>query len=368
MDFKQLLASMVKQRATDLFITSRLPPSMKIGGVISPVGSTPLSAEQARNLVLAVMNARQRSVFEETHECQFALAVEEIGRFRISAFVQRDHPGMVLRRIESRIPTVEELNLPQVIVDLGMARRGLLLFVGGNGAGKSTTLAALIGHRNRHGNGHILTIEDPIEFLHEHQGCVITQRDVGVDTDSIEGALHLASRQSPDVVMVGQIRNRQVLEEALGLVEAGHLVLSSLHVENADQALERLVNLFPDESRRLVLTKLAFNLSGVVGQRLVPVEDQSGMIPAFEVLINTPLIADIIRRDDLASLRGSMANNAEQGMCTFDQSLFALFRNGKISFHQALDHADSRNAVRLMIKTSEERIGATESRPAPARG
>jgi twitching motility protein PilU len=363
MDFKQLLATMVEQRASDLFITADLPPSFKIDGIIKPTDyRVPLSAADAHGLVLGVMNTKQRAEFEETRECQFALVVEGIGRFRVSAFVQRDRPGMVLRRIESRVPRVEALNLPPVVIDMAMAKRGLLLIVGGNGSGKSSSLAALIGHRNRHGNGHIITIEDPIEFLHEHDGCIITQREVGVDTESVAVALHFSLRQAPDVVMIGEIRARRELEEVISFVEAGHLVLSSMHAQSYRQALDRMVNLFPEESRRQILTDLGLNLIGIVGQRLVTCKD-TGVVPAFEILINTSMIGETIRRGDFDGLREMMLRNFDQGMTTFDNSLFSLYRDGRISLDETLKHAESRNDVRLMIKMHERDI-ATRDRQA----
>ncbi|WP_143741765.1 PilT/PilU family type 4a pilus ATPase [Thiorhodovibrio frisius] len=361
MDFKQLLATMVAQQASDLFITAHLPPSLKIEGVIKPVeNAAPLAGADVRTLVFGVMSDKQRAEFEESHECQFALVVEGVGRFRVSAFMERDRPGMVLRRIESRVPTVEELNLPPMLVELSNASRGLLLLVGGNSSGKSTSLAALIGHRNRHTNGHIITIEDPIEFLHEHDGCIVTQREVGVDTDAVEVALHHSLRQAPDVVMIGEIRSRRALEEVISFVEAGHLVLSSIHAQNYRQALDRMVNLFPEDSRRQILSELGLNLVGIVGQMLVPCKDDGGVLPAFEILVNTPLVAETIRRDDFDSLKEIMLRNFDQGMSTFDNSLFQLYRDGRVSMDEALNHAESRNDVRLMMKMHDREVGVRE--------
>lgn len=361
MDFKQLLSKMVARRASDLFITANLPPSLKLNGVIQPVeNAAPLSGADTQILVHGVMNQKQRAEFEQSRECQFALVVDGVGRFRVSAFVQRNHPGMVLRRIESRVPTVEELHLPPVAVEMSMSKSGLLLFVGANGSGKSTSLASLIGHRNRHGNGHIITIEDPIEFLHEHHGCILTQREVGVDTESVEVALRHSLRQAPNVVMIGEIRTRRVLEEVIGFVEAGHFVLSSVNAQNFHQALDRLVNLYADDARGQILMELGINLVGIVGQMLVPRKDGDGVAPAFEILINTDLVGETIRRDDLDSLKDIMLRSVDQGMSTFDNSLFQLFRAGQVSMEEALKHAESRNDVRIMIKMHERELGVQE--------
>lgn len=362
MDIKELLAQMAARRASDLFITADWPPSLKLDGKIHCLGKTPVSAAQARELVVGVMNEKQRAEFEATNECQFAFNVVGIGRFRASAFVQRDMAGMVLRRIESRIPTLEELNLPPSIRELGMSRCGLVLFVGANGAGKSTSLAALVGYRNANSSGHIITIEDPIEFIHQHGGCIVTQREVGMDTESLETALHHSVRQAPDVIMIGEIRSGAALEETIAFAESGHLVMSTLHAPNASQAIDRMLNLYPDAIRSQVLADLALNLRGIVSQQLIPTADGRGRVPAFEILINTPLVADIIRRGELDRLKELMGRSVEQGMSTFDHSVFELYRAGRISLESALHHADSANEVRLMIKLSGT---ANRSPPAP---
>jgi twitching motility protein PilU len=350
MDFKQLLALMAEKKASDLFVTANWPPSLKIDGVIRPVGNNPLSAGEARTLVLGVMNDRQRAELEASKECQFAIDLKGIGRFRVSAFVQRDNPGMVLRRIETRIPTLEELRLPSALRDLGMIKRGLVLFVGGTGTGKSTSLAALIGYRNRHSSGHIITIEDPIEFLHEHDGCIVTQREVGVDTQSFEVALRNALRQAPDVILIGEIRTREAMEHAINFSETGHLVLATLHANNANQALDRMINFFPEDARHQLLLDISLNLKGIVAQQLIPRKGGKGRQVAIEVLMNTPLVADHIRRGEIPKIKELMKRGGEQGMTTFDQSLYRLYQAGEIAFEDALRFADSANEVRLMIK------------------
>lgn len=350
MDFKQLLRLMVEKKASDLFVTADWPPSIKVDGIIRPVGTTPLTPEAARDLVLGVMNAKQRAEFEDTKECQFAIDPKGVGRFRVSAFVQRDHPGMVLRRIESRIPTMEELRLPPVLRDLCMAKRGMVIFVGGTGTGKSTSLAALVGYRNRHSTGHIITIEDPIEYVHEHDGCIITQREVGVDTESFEVALRNTLRQAPDVILIGEIRTRETMGYAIAFAETGHLVLATLHANNANQALDRIINFYPEESRNQLLLDLSLNLRGLVAQQLIPRKGGKGRLAAVEVMLNTPLVSENIRRCDIHNIKELMKRGGEQGMTTFDQALFQLYQQGEIGFDDALKYADSANEVRLMIK------------------
>ncbi len=350
MEFKQLLSLMVEKRASDMFITAGWPPSIKVDGVIHPVGSRPLTPTQTNELVTGVMNDKQRLEFDKTHECQFAISARDVGRFRVSAFIQRDSAGMVLRRIETRIPTIEELRLPAVLRDLAMTKRGLVIFVGGTGTGKSTSLAALVGYRNRHSTGHIITIEDPIEFMHEHDGCIITQREVGVDTDSFEVALKNTLRQAPDVILIGEIRTRQTMEYAIAFSETGHLVLATMHANNANQALDRIINFFPEDARRQLFMDLSLNLKSVVAQQLIPRKNGNGRCAVIEVMINTPLAADMIRKGEVHKLKELMKRSREQGMMTFDQALFELHQQGEISYEDALKHADSANEVRLMIK------------------
>ncbi|QGU33858.1 PilT/PilU family type 4a pilus ATPase [Thermochromatium tepidum] len=347
---EQLLQAMVEKKGSDLFITAGWPPSIKIDGTLYPATKQPLTAEQSRAMVYELMNERQRAEFEDTKECQFAISRPSLGRFRVSAFVQRDSPGMVLRRIETRIPTLEELKLPSILRDLAMIKRGLVIFVGATGTGKSTSLAALISYRNHHSSGHIITVEDPIEYLHEHDGCIITQREVGVDTESFEVALRNTLRQAPDVILIGEIRTRQTMEYAITFAETGHLVLATLHANNANQAMDRIINFFPEESRAQMLLDLSLNLKGIIAQQLVPRKNGQGRRAVVEILLNTPLAADLIRAGEVHKLKDLMKRSGEQGMITFDQALFNLYQEGEISYEDALKYADSANEVRLMIK------------------
>jgi twitching motility protein PilU len=350
MDFNSLLQLMVHKAASDLFITAGMSPCIKVHGKISPVTKQPLTAAQSRDLVQGIMNAKQRAEYEQTNECNFAISAAKIGRFRVSAFIQRDCAGMVLRRIESRIPQMEELHLPNVIRDLAMSKRGLVIFVGGTGTGKSTSLAAMIGYRNRNSNGHIISIEDPIEFIHEHEGCIITQREVGLDTESYEVALKNTLRQAPDVILIGEIRSRETMDYAIAFAETGHLVLSTLHANNSNQAMDRIINFFPEERRHQLLMDLSLNLRGVVAQQLLRTVDGKGRRAVVEVLIGTPLVADIIRKGEIHKLKDLMKRSNELGMKTFDQALYQLYSEGAIDAEEALKHADSANEVRLMIK------------------
>jgi twitching motility protein PilU len=304
------------------------------------------------------MNEKQQKEFEETKECQFAIDAKSIGRFRASALVQRDATAMVLRRIESKIPTMEDLRLPPVIRDLAMTKRGMVILVGATGTGKSTTLAAMVGYRNRHSTGHIVTIEDPIEFVHEHDGCIITQREVGVDTESFGVALKNTLRQAPDVILIGEIRTRATMEYAIVFAETGHLVLATLHANNANQALDRIINFFPEDARNQLFMDLSLNLKGIVAQQLAPRKGGKGRRAVIEVLVNTPLASDMIRKGEVHKLKELMKRSREQGMITFDQALYDLYQEGEISYEDALKYADSANEVRLMIKlhgTAEDR-------------
>jgi twitching motility protein PilU len=350
MDFNQLLIMMAQKRGSDMFITAGRPPSIKIDGVIRPVGNEPLTPRQAREIIYGVMNERQQQEFEETKECQFAIDAKGIGRFRVSALVQRDAAAMVLRRIESRIPTIEELRLPPVVRDLAMTKRGIMIFVGGTGTGKSTSLAAIIGYRNRHSTGHIITVEDPIEFVHEHDGCIVTQREVGVDTYSFRAALKNSLRQAPDVILIGEIRTRETMEYAIAFSETGHLVLATLHANNANQAIDRVINFFPEDARQQLFMDLSLNLKAVVAQQLCPRKAGRGRRAVAEVLINTPLASDLIRKGEVHNLKELMKKSREQGMITFDQALYDLYEEGEIAYEDALRYADSANEVRLMIK------------------
>ncbi|MCW4453520.1 PilT/PilU family type 4a pilus ATPase [Flavobacterium sp. MXW15] len=353
MDFTSFLKLMAHQKASDLFITSGMPPSMKVHGKITPITQTPLTPQQSRDMVLNVMTPAQREEFEKTHECNFAIGVAGVGRFRVSCFYQRNQVGMVLRRIETRIPTVEELNLPPVIKTLAMTKRGIIIFVGATGTGKSTSLAAMIGYRNQNSTGHIITIEDPIEFVHKHEGCIITQREVGIDTDSWENALKNTLRQAPDVIMIGEVRTREGMDHAIAFAETGHLVLCTLHANNANQAMDRIINFFPEDRRNQLLMDLSLNLKGVVAQQLIPTPDGKGRRVAMEIMLGTPLVQDYIRDGEIHKLKEVMKESVQLGMKTFDQSLFELYQAGEISYEDALRYADSQNEVRLRIKLSQ---------------
>ena len=354
MDFDKLLALMVEKGASDLFITAGIPPSIKLHGKIVPVTTTPMSPEKSRETVLGVMNEKQRKEFMETKELNFAISARGIGRFRASAFYQRNLAGMVLRRIETQIPKIDDLGLPEVIKELAMTKRGLVMFVGATGTGKSTSLAAMIGHRNRNSKGHIISIEDPIEFIHQHQGCVVTQREVGIDTDSFEIALKNTLRQAPDVILIGEVRSRETMDHAIAFAETGHLCLCTLHANNANQALDRVIHFFPADRHTQLWMDLSLNLKGIVAQQLIPTPDGMGRRACLEVLLNTPLAADIIRKGQVQDLKELMKNSTEVGMQTFDQALYDLYDSGEITYEDALAHADSANDLRLMIKLGSE--------------
>ena len=352
-DFTSFLKLMVHKKASDLFITTGVPPSLKVQGRIVPVTQSPLSVQQSRDMVLNVMTPGQREEFEKTHECQFAISAQGVGRFRVSCFYQRNCVGMVLRRIESKIPTVEELHLPPVVQQLAMTKRGIIIFVGGTGTGKSTSLAAMIGYRNQNSSGHIITIEDPIEYVHKHEGCIITQREIGIDTDNWENALKNSLRQAPDVIMIGEVRTRETMEHAINFSETGHLCLCTLHANNANQAMDRILHFFPEDHRSQLLMDLSLNLKGVVAQMLIPTPDGKARRVAVEVLLGTPLVQDYIRQGEIHKLKEVMKESTLLGMKTFDQSLVELYQAGEISYEDALRHADSSNEVRLRIKLSQ---------------
>ena len=352
-DFTSFLKLMVHKKGSDLFITAGIPPSMKVNGRIAPITQAPLSPQQSRDMVLNVMTPSQREEFEKTHECQFAISLQGVGRFRVSCFYQRNQVGMVLRRIETRIPGVEELGLPPVVKTLAMTKRGLIMFVGATGTGKSTSLAAMIGYRNQNSTGHIITIEDPIEFVHKHEGCIITQREVGIDTDTWENALKNTLRQAPDVIMIGEVRTREGMDHAIAFAETGHLVLCTLHANNANQAMDRIINFFPEDRRSQLLMDLSLNLKGVVAQQLIPTPDGKGRRVAMEIMLGTPLVQDYIRDGEIHKLKEVMKESTNLGMKTFDQSLFELYQAGEISYDDALRYADSQNEVRLRIKLSQ---------------
>jgi len=361
MDFEGLLKLMVNKRASDLFVTAGVPPSLKINGRVLPVGQRALSPEKAREVVLSIMNEEQRRDFSRVHEANFAISASGIGRFRVSAFQQRNQIGMVLRRIETNIPGFEELHLPSSLKELALSKRGLIIFVGATGSGKSTSLAAMIGHRNRNSTGHIISIEDPIEFVHQHAKCIVTQREVGIDTDNFEIALKNTLRQAPDVIMIGEVRSRETMEYAVAFAETGHLCLCTLHANNANQALDRITNFFPADRHNQLLLDLSLNLRAIIAQQLIPTPDTKGRRPAIEILINTPLIADYIRKGEIHMMKELMTKSGESGMQTFDQSLFKLFKNGDITYEAAIHHADSANDLRLMIKLDKKNEPKAES-------
>ncbi|NOR79997.1 MAG: PilT/PilU family type 4a pilus ATPase [Methyloprofundus sp.] len=350
MDFDKLLELMCKEKASDLFITSGRPAALKVNGKIADISKTPLSEEQSLKLVKSIMTQRQRDDFDNTKECNFAISRPGLGRFRVSAFTQRDAAGMVLRRIESNIPDSDSLHLPSTLKDVIMEKRGLVLFVGATGTGKSTSLASLIKYRNENTTGHIITIEDPIEFVHPHLGCIITQREVGMDTESYEVALKNTLRQAPDVILIGEIRTRETMQHALTFAETGHLCLSTLHANNANQAIERILHFFPEDMHNQVFMDLSLNLKAIVAQQLVARSDGKGRYPALEILLGTPLVSDLIRKGDVHKLKELMKSSGELGMQTFDQALYDLYKQGKISYDDAINSADSKNEVRLMIK------------------
>lgn len=355
MDFNDLLNLMIQHKASDLFITADVEPSMKINGQIAPVGKTKLSGEVVGQLIHSIMTEKQRQEFIDTHECNFAISNgEKTTRFRVSAFQQRDQPGMVLRRIETKIPQIVELNLPPILKDLALLKRGIVIFVGATGTGKSTSMASMIGYRNQNSKGHIITIEDPIEFIHEHAGCIITQREVGIDTESFEVALKNTLRQAPDVIMIGEIRTREIMNYAIAFAETGHLVFATLHANNANQALDRIIHFFEADRHNQVYMDLSFNLQAIVAQQLIPTIDEQSRRAAIEILINSPLISDLIRKGEIHEIKDLMKRSRELGMQTFDQALYDLYAAKLISYKEALKHADSPNDLRLQIKLSEE--------------
>ncbi len=349
-DFQALLKVMIRKEASDLFLTAGLPASLKINGEISPISDAPLNGDQVRKLAISLMSDPQRNEFEHTLECNFAIDPADTGRFRVNIFQQKNHVGIVLRRIKTDIPTFEELQVPEALAELCMAKRGLIIIAGATGTGKSSTLAAMIGQRNRNSHGHIITVEDPIEYVHEHDGCIITQREVGVDTISFEAALRNTLRQAPDVILIGEIRTRETMEHAIAFAETGHLCLTTLHANNANQALDRIINFFPKDRREQTLLDLSLNLRAIIGQQLIPTKDKTGRCAAIEILINTPLVSQLIREGSVTELKEVMGKSNQQGMNTFDQALYELYKAKKISYDDALHHADSANELRLMIK------------------
>ncbi len=349
-----LLRMMVSKDGSDLFITTGSPPAMKIDGKVATVSKQNLSPSHTQMLARSIMNDKQVSEFEENNESNFSIALTGVARFRVNAFVQRGSTGMVLRIINSEIPSFAELNLPDTLQDIAMTKRGLVIFVGGTGSGKSTSLASMVDYRNQHSFGHIITIEDPVEFVHDHGNCLVTQREVGVDTESYEVALKNTLRQAPDVILIGEIRDRETMEHAIAFAETGHLCLSTLHANSTNQALDRIINFFPDERRSQLLMDLSLNLKGLISQRLIPNLGRTGRIPAIEVMLNTPLMADMIFKGEVHEMKSLIAKSNEAGMQTFDQALFDLYEAKKITFEDALRNADSVNDIRLRIKLESE--------------
>ena len=346
----QLLAMMVGKKGSDLFITAGFPPAIKVDGKLTPATTQILTPQHTMELSRAIMNDRQAAEFETSKECNFAISPQGVGRFRVNAFVQQGRVGLVLRTINTRIPTLAELNLPSVLKDVAMTKRGLVMFVGGTGCGKSTSLAAMIGYRNENSYGHIITIEDPVEFVHEHKNCIVTQREVGVDTDTWETALKNTLRQAPDVILIGEVRDRETMEHAIAFAETGHLCLCTLHANSSNQALDRIINFFPEDRRQQLLMDVSLNLRGFISQRLIPLKDGKGRVAAVEVMLNSPLISDLIFKGEVHEIKEIMKKSRELGMQTFDQALFDLYEAGQIAYEDALRNADSVNDLRLEIK------------------
>jgi twitching motility protein PilU len=352
-----LLRLLQSKKGSDLFLTSDFPPAFKVDGRVLPVSNQPLTAQHTAELVRSIMNDRQASEFEASKECNFAISPTGIGRFRVSAFVQQGKVGIVLRTIADRIPTADELNLPALINDLSMAKRGIVMVVGATGSGKSTTLAAMVGYRNENSQGHIITIEDPIEYVHPHRNCVITQREVGVDCESWSVALRNTLRQAPDVILIGEVRDRETMDHAIAFAETGHLVMCTLHANSTNQALDRVINFFPEDRRSQLLMDLSLNLRAMVSQRLIALRDRKGRVPAVEIMLNSPLISELIFKGDVQEIREVMKRSREQGMVTFDQALFDLHEKELITYEDALRNADSVNDLRLQIKLNSKLFG-----------
>ncbi len=345
-----LLRMVLEQNASDMFITAGFPPALKIDGKLTPVKSERLTSQQAREICRSIMNDKQAAEFDRTNECNFAIGIPDVARFRVNAFIQRGSVGLVFRPITSKIPTLDELDLPKVLKDIAMTKRGLVIFVGGTGSGKSTSLAAMVGYRNQHSYGHIITIEDPVEFMHAHNNCVVTQREVGVDTDSWEIALKNTLRQAPDVILIGEIRDRETMDYAIAFSETGHLCMSTLHANSTNQAIDRIINFFPEERKPQLLMDLSLNIRAFVSQRLLPKSDGVGRVAAIEVMLNSPLISDLIFKGDVHEIKSVIARSRELGMQTFDQALFDLYEAGKVTYEDALRNADSANDLRLRFK------------------
>jgi twitching motility protein PilU len=345
-----LLRLMLARKASDLFVTAGFPPALKVDGKVTPVSNQTLTPNHTRELARVLMNDRQWNDFETHHEANFAYFPADIGRFRVNCFVQQGRVGCVIRTITTKIPKFEELGLPPILREIALLKRGLVVFVGGTSTGKSTSLAAMVGYRNENSPDHIITIEDPIEYVHDHRKSIITQREVGVDTDDWFSALKNTMRQAPDVILIGEIRERATMDYAIAFAETGHLCLSTLHANSANQALDRIINFFPEERRQQLLMDLSLNLKAFISQRLIPKKGQPGRVPAVEILLNTPLVADLIFKGEVGEIKELMARSTELGMQTFDQSLFDLYEEGLITYEDALRNADSVNDLRLRIK------------------
>jgi len=351
-----LLRGMIGKKASDLFITAGFPPAFKVDGKMTPVSPQALSPVHTQELARAIMNDRQAAEFENTHECNFAISPPGIGRFRVNVFMQQQRVGMVLRTITTKIPDLDQMEMPPILKDIVMTKRGLVILVGGTGSGKSTTLAAMLGHRNKNSYGHIITIEDPVEYVHEHINCIITHREVGVDTENWHNALKNTLRQAPDVILIGEIRDRETMEYAVAFAETGHLCMATLHANSANQALDRIINFFPEERREQLLMDLSLNIKSLISQRLIPKKNGVGRACAMEILLNSPLISDLIFKGEVHAIKEVMAKSRELGMETFDGSLFKLYEAGQISYEDTLKNADSVNDVRLRIKL-ESKLG-----------
>ena len=356
-----LLNHLVQSKGSDLFITAGFPPAMKLDGKLTPITDKPLTADHTALIARALMDDKQAEEFDNTKECNFAISLAGVSRFRINAMVQRGAAALVCRVITSQIPKFDNMNLPPILKQVVMEKRGLVIFVGGTGSGKSTSLAAMIDYRNENSHGHIITIEDPIEFVHPHKNCIITQREVGVDTENWFAALKNTLRQAPDVILIGEIRDRETMDYALAFAETGHLCMATLHANNSNQALDRIINFFPEERRTQLLNDLSLNLKGFISQRLVPKPDGKGRVAAVEVLLNSPLIAELILNGDIHGVKEIMARSRDLGMQTFDQSLFDLYEEGLIAYDDALKNADSVNDLRLNIQLNSKRGNAGQA-------
>src|SRR3990167_2702929 len=352
-----LLRGMLSKNASDLFITTGFPPAFKVDGRMTPVSSQALTSAHTQELARSIMNDRQAAEFEATHECNFAISPPGIGRFRVNIFMQQQRVGMVLRTITTKIPDLDALGMPPVLKDIVMTKRGLVILVGGTGSGKSTTLAAMLGHRNKNSYGHIITIEDPVEYVHEHINCIITHREVGVDTENWHNALKNTLRQAPDVILIGEIRDRETMEYAVAFAETGHLCMATLHANSANQALDRIINFFPEDRREQLLMDLSLNIKALISQRLIPKKNGAGRVAAIEIMLNSPLIADMIFKGEVNAIKEIMAKSRELGMETFDGALFKLYEDGQISYEDTLKNADSVNDVRLRIKLESKLSG-----------